>query len=187
MPTTAQKRFVLLDRDGVLNEAVRDGYVTGVEMLRLLPGAAEAIARLNRNGFEAIVVSNQQCVGKGILSQEGLAAITEALGDAIEEVAGGVVADFLYCTHLSSDGCLCRKPKPGLLLEAQRRYGFDLATTYFVGDSFSDLLTAAAAGCPSIFVLSGLDAQRYTAGEPFPHAPAHIARDLSEAVDWILA
>ena len=180
-------RFILLDRDGVLNEAVRDGYVTRADMLRLLPGAAEAVAELNRNGFGVVVLSNQQCVGKGLLSAEELEEITRALRDAVRREAGGDILDFFYCPHLAADGCSCRKPQPGLILQARERYGFDPAVTFLVGDSYSDLETAARAGCPSIFVLSGLDAQRHRDGDPLPHAPAHVAEDLPAAVRWVLA
>jgi D-glycero-D-manno-heptose 1,7-bisphosphate phosphatase len=180
-------RYVLLDRDGVINEAVRDAYVTSPSMVRLLPGAAEAIARLNRAGYGVIVVSNQQCVGKGLLSAPGLDAITEEIHRQVRDRAGGTILDFLYCTHRASERCACRKPEPGLLLQAQRKYGFDLGDTYYVGDSFSDLETARNAGCPAVFVLSGLDASRYKAGETPAVEPAHIADDLASAVRCVLA
>lgn len=179
-------KYVLLDRDGVLNVNVPRGYVTSVEMLRVLPGAAEAVARLNRAGYGVVIASNQQCVGKGVISRAELDAISQSLCERIRAESGGEIAGFFYCTHLATEGCGCRKPKPGLLIEAQRRYGFEMAGTYFIGDSYTDLETAKNAGCPSILVLSGYDAERYRAGEPAPSEPAHVAEDLAEAVEYLL-
>ncbi len=178
-------RFVLLDRDGVINTAVRNGYVLAPDAIKILPGAPEAIARLNAAGYRVAVASNQQCVGKGELSEAGLDAITQVVRDRVA-AAGGTIEAFFYCRHLASNGCDCRKPKPGLLLQAQRAFGFDLAATYFVGDAYTDLETAANARCPAIFVRSGLDAARYDAGEPFPAPSAAVVADLAEAVDFIL-
>jgi D-glycero-D-manno-heptose 1,7-bisphosphate phosphatase len=152
----------------------------------MLPGAADAIARLNRAGYGVIVVSNQQCVGKGLLSAAGLKAISEEIRRQVRDQAGGEILDFFYCTHLAAEQCACRKPKPGLLLHAQAAYGFDLSNTFFVGDSFSDVETARNAGCPPIFVLSGLDAWRYQNGETPPGQAVQTAADLAAAVDWML-
>ena len=181
----SNQRFVLLDRDGVINEAVRDGYVSDATMLRLIPGSAEAIAALNRRGYKVIVISNQQCVGKGILSLEELDRITMTLRERILAESGGVIADFFYCPHLASDECDCRKPKPGLIRTAQERHGFDLRRTFLVGDSYQDIETARRAGCPAIFVLSGLDAQRYRTGEPLPVPSTPVVADLREAIQMI--
>lgn len=180
-----RNKYILVDRDGVINEAVRDGYITSPDMLRLLPGAAEAIAALNRHGFEVLVISNQQCVGKGIITTDELDRITQRLCELVGE-AGGRIQDVFYCPHLASEGCGCRKPKPGLILQAQERYGFDPAETYFIGDSFADIETAQRAGCPAVFVLSGLDAGRHHAGEPFPRPPERVADDLADAVAFVI-
>lgn len=187
LKVSARRRFVLLDRDGVINEVVRGGYVTDVEGVRLIPGAAAAIAELNGAGYGVAVVSNQQCVGKGLLSLDGLTEISAAIRDAVERESGGRIDDFFYCPHLASEECACRKPRPGLLIQAQERFGFDLSETYFVGDSYGDVATAGNAGCRSVLVLSGLDAERYRAGEPPPHPPEHVAADLQAAVRYILA
>ena len=180
------RKFILLDRDGVINKAVRGGYVTSIAMLHLIPGAARAIATLNRHGYQVLVVSNQQCVGKGLLRAEELEKISAALRDMIRRESGGVIADYFYCPHLAAVNCTCRKPRPGLILEAQRRYGIRLSETYFIGDSYSDIETARRAGCRPVFVLSGLDAARYHVKEAFPSEPEFIAADLAEAAALIL-
>lgn len=182
----AMSKFVILDRDGVINRVTRGEYITSPEMIDLLPGAARAIAQLNARGYSIIVVSNQQCVALGLLTCEGLDLVSESLR-AVLLKEGGYIEAFYYCTHLKTDACDCRKPQPGLLLEAQRRFGFDLAATYFVGDMYSDVLTAKNAGCRSIFALGGLDDELHQRGEPFPHAPEYVARDLADAVAYILA
>jgi D-glycero-D-manno-heptose 1,7-bisphosphate phosphatase len=173
----------LLDRDGVIN--VQIGYVTRPEELRLLPGAGEAIGALTRAGFVVAVVSNQQCVGKGIISRQELDAISDLLRDRVA-AHGGVIDAFFYCPHLASDGCACRKPRPGLIEQARARYGFQPSGVFFVGDSYTDMEAAANAGCRAIFVRSGDDAARHDAGEPFPRPPEHVVDDLRAAVPLIL-
>ncbi len=178
--------FVILDRDGVINRITRGQYITSPDMIEVLPGAARAIAHLNTAGYSVIVVSNQQCVALELLTQDGLDLISESLRAALRG-EGAHIEDFLYCTHLKSAACACRKPQPGLLLEAQRRFGFDLPSTYFVGDMYSDVLTAKNAGCRSIFTLGGLDDELHQRGEPFPHPPEYVARDLADAAAYIIS
>jgi D-glycero-D-manno-heptose 1,7-bisphosphate phosphatase len=178
-------RVVLLDRDGVINTSVRDGYVTRPEDLRLVPGSGEALAELKRAGFTIAVVSNQQCVGKGIITANTLDAISERLRAMVAE-HGGAIDAFFYCPHLATAGCACRKPLPGLIDEARRRFGFDPAGVFMAGDSYTDLQTAANAGCRSIFVRSGLDAVRQDNGEPFPVRPDYVVDDLRAAAPIIV-
>lgn len=180
------RKFVILDRDGVINRVTRGEYITSPEMIDLLPGTARAIARLNAQGYSIIVVSNQQCVALGLLTHEGLDLVSESLR-AVLRCESAHIEEFFYCTHLKSAACECRKPQPGLLLEAQRRFGFDLSSTYFVGDMYSDVMTAKNAGCRSIFTLGGLDDELHRRGDPFPHPPEFIARDLADAVAYILS
>lgn len=179
-------KFVILDRDGVINRVTRGQYITSPEMIELLPGAADAVAGLNAAGFSIVVVSNQQCVALGLLTSEGLDLVSESLRAALLG-NGARIEAFLYCTHLKTAACECRKPRPGLLLDAQRRFGFDLASTYFVGDMYSDVTTAKNAGCRSIFTLGGLDGELHQRGEPFPHPPEYVARDLADAAAYIIS
>jgi D-glycero-D-manno-heptose 1,7-bisphosphate phosphatase len=125
-------------------------------------------------------------VGKGLITREQLDELSEYVAGRIRESSGGEIAEFFYCPHLASVGCACRKPKPGLVLQAQRKYGFDPAQTYLVGDSYKDLAAACAAGCPSIFVLGGNDADRYHEGEEPPGPPAVVVNHLGEAADFII-
>src|SRR5215831_20903126 len=111
----AMKRAVFLDRDGVINRKVAEGaYVTRWEEFQFLPGVAQAISLLNRAGWSVIVISNQRCVAKGLLSIETLEAIHQRMRE--ELLVGGAKLDGIYyCPHEKEESCDCRKPAPGML------------------------------------------------------------------------
>jgi D-glycero-D-manno-heptose 1,7-bisphosphate phosphatase len=183
---------VFIDRDGTLTEEV--GYVNHPRRLRLLPRSAEAIRRLNRSGLKAVMVTNQSGVARGYFSEEVLHAVSEALVNQLK--AEGAHLDGLYvCVHHPTLGeppyravCDCRKPEPGLLRRAAADLGLDVSRSWIVGDKISDVLAGRRAGTRSILVLTG-----YGLGEweyrrsLWPAEPDHVAPDLLEAVEWILA
>ncbi|HXG24875.1 MAG TPA: D-glycero-beta-D-manno-heptose 1,7-bisphosphate 7-phosphatase [Chthonomonadales bacterium] len=173
---------VFLDRDGVLNHDSPD-FIQTPEELHVLPGAPEAVARFVRAGFLAIVVTNQSGISRGLLSEESLAAIHAKLR-AIFAAAGGGLAAIYYCPHLPGEGCACRKPAPGMLLQAAKEHQIDLSQSWLVGDKPEDIACGAAAGCRTILVLTG-QTRRYNPMR-FPAAPTHICEDLSAAADFIL-
>ena len=160
---------MLLDRDGVLVED-RSGYLLRLEDLRLEQGAAVGVAALAALGFQLAVVTNQACVGKGLL---GLAEL-DGLHQALNRQLHGLITRFYVCPHRAGDGCACRKPEPGLLREARRDLGFDPAATWLVGDAASDVQAAQAAGCRPALVQTGKGAR--TAGQ-LPGIP--LFADLS--------
>lgn len=145
---------VLLDRDGVINHN-RPDYVKCWDEFRFLPGARAAIARLSHAGYRIFVVTNQACVGKGLVAGSTLAALHRRMTYEIG-LAGGRVEAVLCCTHRAEDGCDCRKPAPGLLLRARDLYGVDLARAIFIGDGANDMRAAAQAGVRAMLVCSGL-------------------------------
>ena len=150
-------KSVFLDRDGVINKYPGDRlYVTSLKKFRFLPHAKKAIALLGEKGFKVFVASNQAGVGKGTYSQKTLDLITLKMLKDIEK-ADGRVTKVYYCTHLKEARCACRKPKAGLLKQAAREFKFSLKGAYFIGDTIRDVLTAHAAGCKSILVLTGKD------------------------------
>ena len=175
-------KAVFLDRDGVINED-RDDYVKSVAELQVFPYVPQAIRRLNEAGFEVMVISNQQGVAKGLISESDLRAIQNEITRQVSE-GGGRIAAFYYCKHLAADDCACRKPKPGLLQLAARENGIDLGQTFMIGDSARDVLAGQCAGCRTVLVLSGMfkreDAER------LPYQPEHIADDLASAVEYVI-
>jgi len=148
----ARRPTVVLDRDGVLNERPpRAEYVRCPEDFRWLPGAREALRLYREAGWRVIVVSNQAGIGRGVMSEQDLEAVHDRMRQEITE-AGGHIDAIYYCPHNWDDGCACRKPRPGMLFEAQRDFHLDLTRTTFVGDDERDGQTADAAGCRSAMV-----------------------------------
>ena len=145
---------VFLDRDGVINRNRAD-YVKQWSEFRFLPGARRAIAGMTRAGYRLFIITNQACIGKGLVARS---ALDEMHGRMLREIerAGGHVEAVLYCPHRSDEGCDCRKPAPGLLHRAQDEYGVDLGRAVVIGDSLTDMSAATAAGVPGILVFSGL-------------------------------
>jgi len=172
----SKRKAVFLDRDGVLNRPPPEGwYVTAVADLVLLPGAADAIARLNHAGFVVLVVTNQRCIARGIISAETVAEIHERLLRDIQANTGRI--DRIYvCPHDDNEACDCRKPKPGMLRRAEREFELDLPNCWMVGDQESDVQAGRRAGCRTIRV------------NPTGHSDAnYVCRSLPEAVNIILA
>lgn len=174
---------IFLDRDGVINRNLPGGdYVKNWEEFQFLPGALRAIARLTQAGFRLLVITNQACIGKGIVSRDIVQEIHELMLLEIER-AGGRIEAVLCCPHLPDEGCDCRKPSPGLLKRAQEEYQVDLGQAILVGDSVKDMLTAAAVKMPAIMVLSGLG--RISDLKSVP-ATCRLSLNLAHAAQLIL-
>ena len=146
---------VLLDRDGVLNKAMpRAEYVRSWAEWEWLPGSKEALGLLKNAGYRVILISNQPGIARGEMTEEALNDIHQRMKAEVEEACGEISAIY-YCPHGWDDGCQCRKPRPGMLFQAQRDFHLDLSRTYFVGDDERDAQAATAAGCPSALVSEG--------------------------------
>ena len=146
-------RAAFLDRDGVINRKAPEGqYITRWEDFQFLPRVAEAITLLNRAGFSAIVVSNQRCVAKGLLTIAELESIHERMLAQLAASKAPLV-DVYYCPHDNHSSCLCRKPAPGMLLQAATEHSIDLADSWMVGDSDIDIQAGKAAGCRTLRIL----------------------------------
>jgi D-glycero-D-manno-heptose 1,7-bisphosphate phosphatase len=122
--------------------------------VELLPGALEGLSRLASLGVPILVLTNQSAIGRGLVSLETVKGIHARLQEVVN-AAGGRIDAFYICPHHPDDGCACRKPKPGLLLQAAAEFNFNLAAAIFVGDSITDYQAAEAAGCPALLVASG--------------------------------
>lgn len=144
-------KFVLLDRDGVINRRVAGGYVTSWKEFEFLPGSLAALRLLAHHGYRALVVSNQACVGKGLIDARELDSITRRFLAEVS-AAGGDIRGVYYCTHRANAGCACRKPRTGLLLKAQAEHRFHFAETFLVGDSAHDIEAAQLVGSPALLV-----------------------------------
>ncbi|WP_394833825.1 HAD family hydrolase [Pendulispora rubella] len=140
------RRALFLDRDGTV--IVDTGYPRDPRSVQLLDGAIAAMKEARDLGYALIVVSNQSGVARGIITPEQLASVHSRMVDLL--AAEGVVLDgAYYCTHGPDDGCICRKPRPGLIVDAAREHQFDLAASLLVGDKASDVAAGEAAGCAS--------------------------------------
>jgi D-glycero-D-manno-heptose 1,7-bisphosphate phosphatase len=171
-------RAVFLDRDGVLNEAViRNGKPfapMSPDDFRIYPEAAPALARLKEAGYLLIVVTNQPDVSRGTQT----CAAVEAMDGRVK--AELPIDEFRICYHDDKDNCHCRKPKPGLVLDAAAAHAIDLTRSFLVGDRWRDIDCGAAAGVRTIWIDRGYQ-------ERGPSQPAtFLCHSLTEAVDWIL-
>lgn len=178
--TSEQRRAVFLDRDGTLIEEKH--YLADPEQVTLLPGAAAAIRAINQAGWLAIVASNQSGVGRGYFETDALLAVERRLVGILSD-QGARIDAFLYCPHAPEDNCTCRKPKPGLLIEASRSHGAVLAGSWIVGDKESDVESGRRAGCKTCLVLTGYGNEQVAKDA----RPDLVAPDLFSAVRHILA
>lgn len=175
-------RYVFLDRDGVINRKIAGGHVTKWKDFEFLPGVLDALRLLREEGYKPLVVSNQAAVGKGMMSASQLAGITRRFLDQVRK-HGGRIHGVYYCLHQADDNCICRKPRAGLLLKAQREHGLLFHETCLVGDSPSDAAVADVVGCPFVRVAS----ESTSGNEPWTHSAAAIVPSLEDAVEFILS
>lgn len=143
----ARMPTVILDRDGVLNEKPdKARYVTGPDEFRWRPEVLDALRMLAQAGYRVIIASNQAGIARGAMTEEDLEAVNAKMLREAEQ-AGGRIHAIYHCPHGWDEGCECRKPRPGMLFQAQREHHLDLTRTYFIGDDERDAEAASAAGC----------------------------------------
>lgn len=171
------QRVVFLDRDGVLNRAFPEGGTTRppltLDELELLEGVPDALERLRAGGFALVVVTNQPDVARGKQTRAAVEAINARMRAALP------LTDVFVCYHDTADRCDCRKPKPGMLLAAAAKWGLELPTAFLIGDRWSDVAAAHAAGCRGVLIDTPF-------GSPERCAPDHTAPDIAAAADWVL-
>jgi len=168
-------RAVFLDRDGVINKRPPEGdYVTRWEDFHILPGVAEGIALLNRTGFSVIVITNQRCVAKGMMTEADLQHMHERMTGVLAR-AGAKIDGTFYCPHEIEPPCDCRKPAPGMLLSAARLHGIDLRKSWMIGDSDNDVAAGLNAGCKTARVT----ATNATSSERARISDATITADIN--------
>lgn len=173
------RQAVFLDRDGVINRSlIRDGKPfapVNTSEFELLPGVAIALQQLRSRGFLNIVVTNQPDLATGKQRREEIEALHESL---LTELA---IDAFKVCGHVEADACACRKPKPGLLLEAAREYGINMGQSYMVGDRWRDVAAGQLAGCRTCFFID------YGYAEKRPEQPFVVVKSLENSVQYMLA
>jgi D-glycero-D-manno-heptose 1,7-bisphosphate phosphatase len=175
---------VFLDRDGTIAEEV--GYLNHASRFRMFPFVAAAIYRLNEAGLPVIVVTNQSGVSRGYFPESLVHTVNELMTQQLAD-AGAKINAIYYCPHTSAENCNCRKPKTGMLDRAAQEHALDLQHSFVVGDRYGDIELARNARARSILVRTG-----YGEGELAWHAakwpvqPDFVAKDLTQATDWIL-
>lgn len=143
---------VFFDRDGIVNVSPGAGYVTAWDDFHVMPGFPGVLKQVKGCGYLAIIVTNQRCVAIGKLPEATLIDMHIKLRNQLQSEWAVDVDDILYCPHDRDEGCLCRKPLPGMLLDAARRHGIDLQRSWMIGDQPRDIAAGSAAGCQTILV-----------------------------------
>jgi D-glycero-D-manno-heptose 1,7-bisphosphate phosphatase len=181
-------KLVILGRDGILNE-YRESHVATPEEWFAVPGAMEAVARIHHAGWHVVVATNQSGIGRGMIDMSAVNAIHARMNQELMTQGGRIDAVF-FCPHTPEEGCECRKPRPGMILDIGRRYGIDLAQVPLVADTLRDLLAAQAAGCEPHLVLTGRasgigDDELKNMLDQVPDARVH--EDLGAFAEFLLA
>jgi D-glycero-D-manno-heptose 1,7-bisphosphate phosphatase len=185
---------VFLDRDGTINEEV--GYLDSLDKFKIIPCAYEAIRLINESGMKAVVISNQAGVARGLFTEDFVKITHEHLLAALRQKKAHI-DNFYYCPHHPTEGikiyrqnCNCRKPAPGMLLQAAQDLNIDLTKSYLVGDRFRDMEAAKKVGVKGVLVKTGYGQKLLQDDGPDEATeegkPDFIAADILEAVKWIL-
>ena len=174
--------IIILDRDGVINED-SDAFIKSVDEWVALPGSLDAMARLNRGGFDIHVATNQSGIWRGLLTEDDLCAMHDKL---CAELAGrgGTIASIRYCPHGPDEGCDCRKPRPGMYLRIADDAGVALRNVPVVGDALRDLQAAEAVGAMPILVRTGKGERTLAAGGLPPRT--RVFDNLAAVADALL-
>ena len=151
------QKYLILDRDGVINYDSKY-FIKSPDEWEAIPGSLEAMADLNKAGYKIVIATNQSAIARGIFLQETLDSIHQKMIDELAKF-GGNILDIFYCPHHPDDGCECRKPRPGMLLDFAKKYNADLSNICMVGDRTKDILAAKAAGAMPHFVKTNYSAE----------------------------
>jgi len=178
---TASRPFILLDRDGTLN--VEKHYLSDPDQLELFPGTGAALKRLRELGYGLAVLTNQSGVGRGYFGLDAVERVHERLRDLLA-AEGASIDGIFICPHGPDEACDCRKPLPGLAIQAMERFGFDPKQAVMIGDKAADIGLGQAIGATTILVRTGWGADAEKAGDCTSDV---VVDDLAAAVRWIEA
>jgi len=186
---------IFLDRDGVLIEDV--DLLTNPDDIRILEGVPQALRSLKEAGFRLIVISNQTVVARGLVTEQEVYAIHAKVECLLDQTGAPRLDGFYFCPHHPNAtlpayriACECRKPRPGLLLQAAREHNLNLVASFIVGDRITDIIAGASVGCRTVLVQTGKhQAPPIETVEPLDRSiqPDHTCANLGEAARWILA
>lgn len=180
-----KNKAVFIDRDGVINKN-RQSYVRSWDDVEFLPGVLDALARLSKSVYKTVIVTNQSAVGRGLISLEQANMINQQIVDEIVFVGGRIDAIYM-CPHKPDDNCLCRKPKPGMILQARNDMDLDLGSSILIGDTLNDLIAGHTAGISVLaLVRTGLDQTQDIEELPNELSVIQIFDNLPRALDSLI-
>jgi D-glycero-D-manno-heptose 1,7-bisphosphate phosphatase len=187
----SHKRWaVFLDRDGVINEEVN--YLSAPDQLRILPTVAQSISQLNQQNIPVVVVTNQAGVARNYFNEEQVHLVHAALRQLLAS-QNARIDHFYYCPHHPTAGvgsylqdCVCRKPNPGMLLQAASDLGLDLQKSVLIGDKASDIIAGFRAGCTTILVQTGYGEMEWDNWTESV-SPNYVAENLQSAIEWLFS
>lgn len=178
---------VFLDRDGTLNED--PGYLGDPDLVKLFPGTGEALSLLkNKLNFKLIVISNQSGIARGLITKKSVESVNQRINELLS--GSNVSIDkFYYCPYhpdfSSKEDCLCRKPSPKLIYEAVAEFNLELSGSYFIGDSYADIICGKNAGVKTILVRTGSGEETISILQMEKNFPSFVANNLLEASEFI--
>ncbi|MBT3297523.1 HAD-IIIA family hydrolase [archaeon] len=179
----SKKKIILLDRDGIINaKAPKGEYITSPEKFTVIPSILKPLNELSKEGYSFIVISNQAGIARGKMSLEDLNKIDLKMKEIFRENGINILKSY-YCPHHWEEGCYCRKPNPGMLINAANEFKFRLDQTFFIGDDERDVFAAYNAECKSILVGDHYN-KKYL--DSYPCEPDYFAFDLEHAKSYIL-
>lgn len=179
------KKVVFVDRDGTINQDSA-AYIKGWSEFEFLPRSIEALRDLTAAGFTIIVITNQSAIARKLISAEGLEHIHSNMKAAVKS-GGGEISDIFFCPHMPDDNCECRKPAPGLIMQAHQKYHIDLTASVMIGDSARDIESGHNAGCGySILVKTGNYQEARLRLADVNLGVDYEASDLYDAAEWMM-
>tara|TARA_B100000470_G_scaffold210343_1_gene188404 strand:- start:199 stop:777 length:579 start_codon:yes stop_codon:yes gene_type:complete len=184
-PYSKARKAVFLDRDGVINRNLNK-YVLSIESVQIIPRSLQAIANLAKSEYAVVIVTNQSAIGRGLITEEIAQNINNFILEKIQS-ANGIIDGIYLCPHHPKTHCVCRKPNPGMLIQAAAELNLDLENSWLVGDAITDIQAAIAANVKPVMVGTGRGTEQAANlnSDKLAHVP--FVKDLYEAIEDILS